>query len=212
MAVPDPGGSAAVKPAQILTVFVHPVSDEQQLTITRDRTFPASHDVDPWRIMRLDPEFGIGGILASAPGNPIIDDHQLAMIANVDPAADHAHHDISDWQRDAKVDPSAAEVIPMGRADESPRAESIGEHADLDPAPGGTDEGVLEFQPVIVVEPDVEAGVDCFAKPIDVGDHLVDRDIAVRGKVRRLPAVGPSRLTVGPARRPLRRPCPTVCE
>ena len=172
--------------AQILAMLAHPVGHEQELAMAHDRAFPAGHDIDPRRIFRLDPEFGVGGVLASDPGDAIIDDQRLAMIAQVDPAADHGPQIVPDRKRHPGLDPGGLEVAPVARANEAMRAQGIGEDPDLHPARGRADEGVLDLDAVIVVEPDVEAGVDRFLGRVGVGAHLVDRDIAVGGEGRRI--------------------------
>src|SRR6185369_15908383 len=74
--------------ADVLTAVADPVGYEQELAMLGDRAFPAGHDVDPRRVAWLDPELGVGDVLASAPGDAVVDDQLLAVIAQVDAPAD----------------------------------------------------------------------------------------------------------------------------
>ncbi len=76
--------------ADVFAAFAHPVGHEQILAMARNRAFPASHDVDPGRIVRLDAEFGVGDVLASGPGDAIVDHQQLAVVAKIDAPANES--------------------------------------------------------------------------------------------------------------------------
>jgi hypothetical protein len=45
------------------------------------RPLAAQQDVDPGRVLRLDPELRVGTVLAAAERDPVVDDDQLAVVA-----------------------------------------------------------------------------------------------------------------------------------
>src|SRR4029453_3729282 len=97
----------------VAAAFAHPVRDEQILAMARDGAFPPGHNVDPRRIARLDAEFRVGNILASAPGYSVVDNHKFAMIAQIDPATDHRPEEIADRQGHAHFGAAGGELAPV---------------------------------------------------------------------------------------------------
>jgi hypothetical protein len=55
------------------------------LRLPDDRPLAPQQDVDPGRVPRLDPELRVGAVLAAAERDPVVDDDQLAVVAQVDP-------------------------------------------------------------------------------------------------------------------------------
>ena len=84
---PGSGGSIGSQQdgADVLVAIGHPVGGEQVLVLPRDRALEAHHGVDPGGVLRLDQEFRIGAVLAAAIGDPVVDHHDLAVVAQVDP-------------------------------------------------------------------------------------------------------------------------------
>jgi len=127
----------------------------------------------------LDPEFGVGKVLASAPGNRVVDDELFAMVAQVEAAADQRPDEPADGERDARVDPRLAHIGPMRRANEAARSQRIGEKTDLDAPLGCADQCVLDADAIVIGKPDVEAQVDARLCRVDIVDHHAYRSIPV---------------------------------
>jgi hypothetical protein len=72
-----------------------------------DRTLETHHDVDPGGVLGLDPELGIGAVLAAAIGDAIVDDQDLAVVAQIDrPRA--AQQRVADRQGAHHLNPASA--------------------------------------------------------------------------------------------------------
>src|SRR6185437_9827315 len=113
-----------------------PGGEEEVLRLSYDRPLAAQQDVDPGRVLRLDPELRVGAVLAAAECDPVVDDHQLAVVAQVDPAHREAAQARDVLQRGEQVDAGLAQLTPAGAADEVARPERVG-HDPAGHAPAG---------------------------------------------------------------------------
>ncbi len=127
-------------------------------------------------------------VLAPAPRDPVVHDHQLPVIAEVDASANDRPQRIAHGERHPDVATGVAHVAPVAGPDQPARAERIGEQPHLDPAAGCPNERVFELQSVVVGQPDVEAAMRRLARCVDVGDHVVHGGIAVRRQPRAVAA------------------------
>jgi hypothetical protein len=122
---------------------------------------------------------GVGAVVRAAVGDAIVDDHDLAVVAHVDPALERAGEQESDRQRDGEEDAGLGHGVPVLGADHSAAAEVVGHRPAGHAALGGALQGVDDLETVMVGEPDVEADVDVVAGGVDVGDDVVDDIVGV---------------------------------
>ena len=100
-----------------------------------------------------------------------VDNHQLAVIAQIE-AGDQANpEDRLEGHGDLKLDASLFHAFPERGFHEFARAEVVGGGADGDPARGGADERLGDLAAGAVIEPDVEQQADAFAGGVDIGDE-----------------------------------------
>ena len=155
------------------------------LRLPRDRPFAAQQDVDPGRVPRLDPELRVGAILAAAERDPVVDDDQLAVVAQVDPADRGVAHARDVLQGGEQMGAGLAQLAPAGAADEVARPERV----DHDPAghapPCRGADRVGDTAAIVVIEPDVEAHVDVLGRGLDRLDQPLDRTVAVERRLGR---------------------------
>ena len=71
--------------ADVLVYTGHPVTDKNVLVLPRDRSLKAHQYVDPRGELRFYPELRVSAVLAAAVGDPVVDNDDLAMIAQVEP-------------------------------------------------------------------------------------------------------------------------------
>ena len=81
------GSGCAAESSRSSSTYVIQSLGEQVLVLPGDRPFEAHHGVDPGGVLRLDQELRIGAVLAAAIGDAVVDDDDLAMVAQVDAAA-----------------------------------------------------------------------------------------------------------------------------
>ena len=108
-------------------------------------------------------------------GDAIVDDHDLAMVPEVDAALERTQQGVAYGQaRQPRASPAG-----MLGADDRARAKVIGHgptgHAAGDRALQGLD----DLAAVVVWQPDVEQHMDVIRCGIDVGHHRVDRGVGV---------------------------------
>ena len=89
----------------ILSAFGHPVGGEQVLVLAHHRPGKADRGIDPGRIFCLHQKLRVGTVLAAAIGDAVVDDRDLAVIAQIDPPRDHPKQRIADLQGAAKLGP-----------------------------------------------------------------------------------------------------------
>ena len=53
------------------------------LVLSRDRAFETHQRIHPWRILCLDLKLRVRTVLAPAVGDPIVDDYDLTVVAQV---------------------------------------------------------------------------------------------------------------------------------
>ena len=184
------GSGLAQEFVEIFIHVGHPVAREQELVLARDRALEAHHGVHPRGVLRLYEKLGIGAVLAAAVGDAIVDDHDLAMVAEVDAALERSQQGVADRQACGHAHACRAHRLPMLGADHRARAEVIG-HGPAGHAAGGRAlQGLDDLAAVVVRQPDVEQHMDVIRGGIDVGHHRVDRGVGVRQQARRVATHG----------------------
>ena len=71
---------------QVFSCFNHPVTYKQILVLTGNRPFKTDHQIDPGGIFRFDAELGVGTVLTATICNMIVNNDNLAVIAQIDTA------------------------------------------------------------------------------------------------------------------------------
>ena len=92
-------------------------------------------------------KLGIGAVLAAAVGDAIVDDDDLAMVAQIDTADERPQQRIAYRQADRHAHARAAHRLPMLGADERARAEVI------DHGPTGHATGAARFSASTILRP-----------------------------------------------------------
>ena len=172
-------GRGADQRFNLLAGLGDPGAQKQVLRLPHHRPFAAQQDVDPGRKARRHAEFGVGAVLAAAKGDAVVDDGDLAVVAQVEPADGQVAQAWNVVQRGQHAHAGVLQLPPARRADEGARAERIDHHAAGHAAPGGGADGVGHLAAVVVVQPDVEADVHVFARGGDVDHQGVDGGVGV---------------------------------
>ncbi len=164
---------------ELLSGLGDPGAEEQVLLLAHHRALATQEDIHPGRVLGLDPEFGIGAVLAAAEGDAVVDHHDLAMVAQVHPAEcqmTQARHVV---QRRQRVHAGFAQLPPAPGAREGARAQGIHHDAASHAASSGGRHRVGDLAAVAVVQPDVEADVHMLHSLPDIGRQRVDGGIGV---------------------------------
>ena len=173
----------------------HPVAGEQPLVLAGDGTLEPDQDIDPGGIPGLDGEGGIGAILTAAPGDPLVDDGQLTVIAQIHPTPQGPHQGgqqgIAGRQDPNQPDPRLRHPRPKGGTDQQARAQIIRHGPAGYPPPRRPDQGLRHPGAIAVRQPDVEEQMDPLAGGVDVRHQAGDGVIGIRGQPTLVTAAGP---------------------
>ncbi len=184
------GHRAAEQLVERLTRVGRPVDGEQMLVLARDGSFEADHCVHPGRELGLDEKGGVGAVLAPAIGDPVIDDHDLAVIAQIDAPGECVQQRVADGQCPREVYPGLIHGPPVLRADQETGAQVVGHGPAGDAATRGALECLGHLQAIVVGQPDIEHQMDVIAGGVDVGHHGVDGGIRARHQFPAVAAYG----------------------
>ena len=106
--------------ANILIDTGHPVTDKDALILSCNRAFKPDQYIHPGSELWLHPELRVGAVLAAAVGNPVVNNHDLAMISKIDTAIKEAQQRVSIAQRDSHLDPRILHALPVCGFDHRP--------------------------------------------------------------------------------------------
>ena len=168
----------------------HPVGCEQNLVLPCDRAFKPDHRVDPRGKFRLGTKLRIRKILTPAVSDSIVDDQDLAVIAQIHTRPQGSQGCATYRQSDCGFDSGVLHGAPKRRTNDIARTESIGHHPADDPAFGRSAKGFDHLRAAVVGKPNVEIQMHMFFGPIDVTDHRVDRDAGVGHQIGAVSADG----------------------
>jgi hypothetical protein len=141
----------------------HPVAGEQVLVLARDGALEAHHRVHPGGVLGLDEELRVGAVLAAAVGDPVVDDDDLAVVAQVDAPAQRPQQRVADGQRAGQAHAGRLHGAASARSGSSPRAQVVRHGAAGDAARRGAHQRLDHLAAVVVRQPDVEQQVDMVA-------------------------------------------------
>ena len=142
------GQRLAQELVEVLIHVRHPVAREQELVLACDGALEAHHGVHPWCVLRLHKKLWIGTILAAAVRDPIVDNHDLAMVAEIDPTLERPQQRVADGKARRHTYACRAHRPPMLGADDRTRTEIIGHHTAGNAAPAARFKASTTFVPL----------------------------------------------------------------
>ncbi len=164
---------------EVVAVVAHPVRGEEVLVLAHHRAFEAHEQIDPGAVFRLGQEGGVGAVLAAAVAQAVVDDDDLAVIAQVDATPQRAQQRIAYGQRPQHLHASGDQRRPLRAADERVRSEVVHQGAAAHAARGGAAQGIGHAAAVAIVQPDIEEQVHAVLRRVDVGHDAGDGGVRV---------------------------------
>jgi len=179
----SPGGAHHLLVREHLSRLVEPVRGEQQVQLRDDGAVEAGHGLLP-----VQPATDVGAlvvmggdhVLAAHPARLPVDDHHLAVVAQVGTLEGTIAERLDRHHR-VVLDPVGVEATAHGPvvAEVAEGAPVVVQHPHRDPASGGLGESGEEVLGDLVEHHDVEQHVHAFAGGADIGGHPGDRAVVV---------------------------------
>lgn len=149
-----------------------PALDEQQVKLLCNGADEPNHAVDPRGELGFQGEVGLGEILASGPGQFMIDDRDLSVISQIEPCEDGT--DGVGGESGSHLHPGLLHAFGEGGAEEELASHSVDQHSARDASVDRTDQSVADARSGVVIKPDVEEEMAMLLRAIDVHRHPAD--------------------------------------